>query len=323
MSAGTIEQNGAVVESPRHPTQSAVRVVEDDGPLSHLMDTARFEHLYRIANTMAALAFLPDHLLYDSKTKASYPTKTVAANCFLIVNQALRWGVDPFALAPETYVVSGKLGYQGKLVAAIVNTRAGLKHRLAAKYDGAGDGRRVIISGTFNNEEEPRTIELTLSQAKTANDMWRKDPDQKLWYSGVTKWARRHCPEVLLGVLTEDDVERIGSTPIATVSTVQERTDEPQRSKADELIERMRSTRNPGQSEPASEQLAADMGAAPANEPSVSAPAPLSADEIRQKIVDSKTVEEIMRVKRLIDDVPDQQLREVLYAEAKAHRALM
>lgn len=73
----------------------------------------------------------------------------------------------------------------------------------------------------------------------------------------------------------------------------------------------------------ASEQLAADMGAAPANEPSVSAPAPLSADEIRQKIVDSKTVEEIMRVKRLIDDVPDQQLREVLHAEARAHRALM
>lgn len=35
--------------------------------------------------------------------------------------------------------------------------------------------------------------------------MWTSDPDQKLWYSGVLKWARRHCPEVVLGVRAEDE----------------------------------------------------------------------------------------------------------------------
>ena len=39
--------------------------------------------------------------------------------------------------------------------------------------------------------------------------MWTKDPRQKLIYSGVIKWARAHAPELILGVATDDDIDRI------------------------------------------------------------------------------------------------------------------
>jgi hypothetical protein len=203
---------------PQSPARM-IREVHDDGPLAFLMDTARFEHMGRIASSMALGSFLPEHLttVGPKNSKRALTLEQIKANCFLIVNQALRWGVDPFALAPETYVVSNKLGYQGKLVAAIVNTRAGLEGRLAATYSGAGMDRTVTITGKFKDETQPRTIDLSVKQAKTDNAMWTSDPDQKLWYSGATKWARRHCPEVLLGVLTEDDVDRIEATAIRTV----------------------------------------------------------------------------------------------------------
>ena len=162
---------------------------------------------------MGVATVLPDHLRIDSRTKEPLPDARVIANCLLVVNQALRWGVDPFALAAESYVVGGKLAYQGKLVAAIVNTRAGLLGRLSATYnDKTGDALEITVSGQFPDEAEPRTIKLSVGEAKTSNDMWRKDPRQKLWYSAAIKWARRHCPEVLLGVLTEDDAERIEQT---------------------------------------------------------------------------------------------------------------
>lgn len=179
-----------------------VRVVQDNSPLANLLDTARFEHMYRIAESIARSSLTPKHLLGHA------PAET-AANCFRVVNQAVRWGMDPFAVVDETYVVGGKLGYQGKLVAAVVNARGGLVGRLRCTYSGAGQDRTITVLGRFDGETDERAITLSVKQAKTANKMWENDPDQKLWYSGVTKWARRHCPEILLGVLTDDDLERV------------------------------------------------------------------------------------------------------------------
>ena len=102
--------------------------------------------------------------------------------------------------------------------AAIVNTRAGLKGRLGYAYKGAGKDRTVTVSGTFAGQTEPCTIELSVHQGiqasdkgKGPNQMWFSDPDQKLVYSGVVKWARRYCPEVIMGVLTDDDIDAIES----------------------------------------------------------------------------------------------------------------
>ncbi len=187
-----------------------IRVVHDDGPLANLLDTGRFEHMYRIASIMGMATVLPDHLRLDQKTKQPLSDERVKANCTLVVNQALRWGFDPFALAGESYVVGGKLAFQGKLIAAVVNARAGIEGRLSARYnDGKGNDLKVTISAKFPDEPEAREIEVTVGEARTSNEMWNKDPKQKLWYTGAIKWARRHCPEVLMGVLTDDDVDRI------------------------------------------------------------------------------------------------------------------
>lgn len=228
MSTATEARSNGLATQQAPPVRQ-IRVVEDSGPLAYLMDTARFEHMYRIAEAMATASLIPDHL----RDKSGDPRRT-AANCFLVVNQAMRWGFDPFAVAPETYAVGGKLGFQGKLIAAVVNARAGLKGRLRYQFSGTGDERTVTVSGTFEGESEPQSISLRMKDARTGNDMWKKDPDQKLVYSGSIKWARRYCPEVVLGVLTDDDLERI--TEVAPLPPA------PQRksldSLADELLDR-------------------------------------------------------------------------------------
>ena len=196
--------NGTALELTQ-PERKERLIVRDDGPTAYLFDTARFEHTYRIAACMARASLIPDHLRGKKPEEA-------ASNCLLIVNQAIRWGLDPFAVAPETYVVNGKLGFQGKLVAAVVNARAGLKGRLRYEFCGEGENRTITVIGQFTDESEPREVSLSVKQARTDNEMWKKDPDQKLVYSGVTKWARRHCPEIMLGVVTDDDFERMEET---------------------------------------------------------------------------------------------------------------
>lgn len=187
-------------------------VVHDNGPNANLFDTAKFNQCYRVAKSMSQMSILPDHLVHEKgdKKRARLSPQQITANCFRIVNQAVRWGMDPYAIVDETYVVGGKLGYQGKLVAAVVNARAGLIGRLKYEHKGEGANRTVIVSGRFEDDpDEICQVELKLSDAKTDNMMWTKDPDQKLCYSGSIKWARRHCPEVVLGVLTDDDLDRM------------------------------------------------------------------------------------------------------------------
>ena len=177
------------------------------------IDPKRLGQCMQLAQVMSQMSLLPDHLRQD-RAKKELPAEQVQANCFRIVNQALRWDVDPFALIDETYVVAGKLGYQGKLVAAIVNTRAGLVDGgLHYEFVGEGDKLTVTVSGTFPGGRT-ETIELSVGDAKTSNEMWKKDPRQKLVYSGATKWARRHCPQVIMGIMTVDDLERITVEPV-------------------------------------------------------------------------------------------------------------
>lgn len=197
-------------------------IVHDDGPNANLFDTRKFDQCYRVARAMAEMSLLPDHLksVGTKNNKEWLPKSTVVANCFRVVNQAVRWGFDPYAIVDETYVVAGKLGYQGKLIAAVVNSRAGLIGRLNYTHSGTGDAMTVTVSGRFKDSPD-QVCEITLSvkDAKTENEMWKKDPEQKLCYSGAIKWARRYCPEVVLGVLTDDDVDKIvyGDPPAPTV----------------------------------------------------------------------------------------------------------
>lgn len=197
-------------------------IVHDDGPNANLFDTRKFDQCYRVARAMAEMSILPDHLKTagSGNNRTFLPKSQVVANCFRIVNQAVRWEMDPYAIVDETYVVGGKLGYSGKLVAGVVNSRARLLGRLHYSHDGTGDAMTVTVTGRFKDDpEQVCKVTLSVKDAKTDNQMWKKDPEQKLCYSGAIKWARRYCPEVVLGVLTDDDVDKIvyGDTPTPTV----------------------------------------------------------------------------------------------------------
>jgi hypothetical protein len=129
------------------------------------------------------------------------------ADCLMVIQQAVRWGMDPFAVAQECSVIQGKLMHSGKLVAAVVNTRGGLTQRLSFDYEGEGDKRVITVSGQLQGEPEPRTVKVILKEARTQNKVWQTQPDQQLMYHGARVWARRHTPELMLGVYSPEEFE--------------------------------------------------------------------------------------------------------------------
>jgi RecT family len=124
-----------------------------------------------------------------------------------VIEQAMRWGMSPFAVAQCTSVIQGKLMFEGKLVSAALHTSGLLETRLREQFSGEGATRAVTLSGTIRGETQPREIKVTLAEAKTSNGMWTKQPDQQLIYFATRAWARRHAPEVMLGVYSPEEFD--------------------------------------------------------------------------------------------------------------------
>lgn len=160
---------------------------------------ANMDQAMKLADMMAQSALVPKDL------------QGKPADCLLVIEQAMRWEMSPFAVAQSTSVIHGKLMYEGKLVAAVVNTRPELDRRLTYTYSGDGDNRTVTVKGKLKNEDEQQ-ISVTLKDVKTSNQIWAKQPDQQLAYSGARIWARRHMPEAMLGVYVPEE-DFIDNTP--------------------------------------------------------------------------------------------------------------
>lgn len=148
-----------------------------------------------LAKAMASAKMVPQHL------------QNSPGDCLMVIEQAMRWQMSPFAVAQATAVVRGKMCFEGKLVAAAIQASGILEGRLRYDFTGQGDKRTVICSGHIRGEAKERTVEVDLASAKTNNEWWSKTPDQMLTYHSARVWARRHTPEVMLGVYSPDEFD--------------------------------------------------------------------------------------------------------------------
>lgn len=163
-------------------------------PMNALMPTD-MRSAMDLATMMAKAKLVPTHL------------QDKPGDCLLVIEQATRWGMSPFAVAQCTSVISGKLMFEGKLVSAALNASGILSTRMTYTFEGEGAHRALIASATIRGETEFRTIRCTLAEARTSNGMWTKQPDQQLVYFTTRAWARRHAPEVMLGVYSPEEFD--------------------------------------------------------------------------------------------------------------------
>ena len=130
------------------------------------------------------------------------------ADCMAITLQALQWDFNPFSVAQKSYKVKDVLAFEAQLIAAVVNTRSGIKGRLKYVYSGEGQDLICTVTGVIDDEtleyESPPIGSITTKNSP----LWKSDPRQQLGYFSARSWARRHTPEVLLGVYDRDEAQQ-------------------------------------------------------------------------------------------------------------------
>lgn len=131
-----------------------------------------------------------------------------AGACMAVAMQALEWEMSPFAVASKSYQVNGTIAYEAQLIAAVVNTRSGIKGRLRYTYNGTGNDMTCSVSGTIDGEEYTYTSPPIGGITPKNSPLWKTDPQQQLGYFSARSWARRYTPEVILGVYDREEAEQ-------------------------------------------------------------------------------------------------------------------
>lgn len=153
----------------------------------------------RLATAMANAKMVPTHLQND------------VGSCLMIVDQAMRWQISPFAVAQCTSNIKGKLMYEGKLIAGVAVSCGAITGDFDYEY--TGDPKRpetlsVKATATRASDRKVWFIDLAWKDAKTDNPLWTKQPEQQLAYAVVRVWVRRYTPSVLLGVYVPEEFNR-------------------------------------------------------------------------------------------------------------------
>ena len=191
-------------------------------------DSNTFEHCVRIAVMYARASILPDHYKVfraedgrliddlraarDKGERMLLDVEATTSNVAIAVMQARSWNVDPFAMLQSAYVLHGRLGYEGKLVQAMLQAKLGVNFDF--EYSGQGDNRTITVSA---ERADGRRVSIAGTVARWATKdrkgarsrAWTENPDDMLRYRGVRQWARAYEPNLMLGVYGDDELDEM------------------------------------------------------------------------------------------------------------------
>ena len=144
------------------------------------------------------------------------------------MHMAMRIGMDPFMFLQRTYVTSGKLGLEGQLAIALVNTRGKIRGKLKFEYTGKeGTNERACVAWAVDQEtgEVVRGPKVSIQTAVDEgwygrNPKWKTIPELMLAYRAGAWFARVNCPDALLGMELDDELVDTGrDRPVQAAGT--------------------------------------------------------------------------------------------------------
>ena len=176
-----------------------------------MMNIPAMENLMRVSEMMAGgKSTVPVHLQKNP------------ADCMAVCMQAAQWGLNPFAVAQQTFLVSGTLGYGAQLVNAVVQQSGTISGRFHYEYKGQSGQTECRVGAVIRGEADITWGEwLNESKITTKNSpLWKVNPRQQMGYLQVKNWARLYCPGAILGVYSPDEFDQPQPRNMGTADVV-------------------------------------------------------------------------------------------------------
>lgn len=232
------EQNTQVQQAPQY-IQADPLPLHADGSINMLAVQMNPNHMANIG----ALGLM----MASSKNMIPSHFQNQPSDCSALVMQAMRWGMDPYSVAQQAFIVSGTLGYSSQLVNAVVTSSNAVTGGFSYEY--SDDAGWDNLAGRVEMVESEGKTGQTSKQAKSTGDrkdlekglwakcgcklagddhitwgqkvyladittrnspLWKTAIKQQLSYLCVKYWSRLFTPQVIMGVYTKDEIPEQG-----------------------------------------------------------------------------------------------------------------
>jgi hypothetical protein len=168
-----------------------------------LLHPERFATAQRMAQAFASSDMVPEQL------------KGSMQNCLVALMLADEMGESPLMVMQNIFFVGGRAGWQTQYMIARANRCGAFKGPLTWKVEGEGAGLAATCSATLrlNDGSAGERIEITVTMAMAKADGWTRNkkyesiPEQMLRWRSAAWLIRLHCPEVMFGLPTADELE--------------------------------------------------------------------------------------------------------------------
>jgi hypothetical protein len=180
-------------------------VAHDDSEFANLLDTGKFQQMFKAASLFAQSQLIP--VQYQNKP----------ANCFVALQMAVRLGVDPMMFMQNTYVVHSKPAMEAKLKIALINKNGPFNDPIQWVFEGEGDNRKCTAFGILESGtkcEATVTMKMVKAEGWIKNPKWVNMPDLMFRYRSAAFLGNLYCPDVLMGMQSVDEVTDVGEETV-------------------------------------------------------------------------------------------------------------
>jgi hypothetical protein len=167
-------------------------------PLAFLHDGAAFEHIWRVAKAFSCSRMVPQH--FQGKPE----------DCMVALMMAQQLEVNPLLALQNLQVVNGRAGFSASFAIGLANQRGPFAGPITWTNEGHGDDLVVVAHAVVKATREEVSVPVSMATAKAEgwvkNPKYRSMPEQMLRYRSAVWLIRLHCPEVLLGLSTDEEI---------------------------------------------------------------------------------------------------------------------
>lgn len=173
------------------------------GALTMWNDTKLMNLAYRTAGMLSKSGLVPDNY------------RNSPENCLIAIDLANRQGLSPMMVMQNLYIVKGKPAWSGSFCAAAINgcgKFTPLEYVFVGEAGALSEGcfaRATRLSNGTQCISETITMQMARDEEWLGKkgSKWKTMPRQMMMYRAASFFARAHCPEVLLGIQTVEEVQ--------------------------------------------------------------------------------------------------------------------
>ena len=145
------------------------------------------------------------------------------ANCLIALDFANRMNIPPLMVMQNLYVVKGKPGWSGSFCAALIGSSGKFTPLEYVFVGEQGKPSWGCYAAATRLENGKRCVSDTVTMQMAADEgwlskggsKWKTMPRQMMMYRAAAFFARAHCPDVILGLPTTEELHDIDPEPNA------------------------------------------------------------------------------------------------------------